>query len=75
MTGWVVSPRQKNDVLVLLVRNGETVGYGISGERRSDVEKSVKGAPENAGWMGFSKAADSLGAYGFVDGKFCKLNG
>ncbi|SEI42800.1 hypothetical protein SAMN05192539_1001332 [Paraburkholderia diazotrophica] len=75
VTGWVVSPRQKNDVLVLLVRNGETVGYGISGERRSDVEKSVKGAPENAGWMGFSKAADSLGAYGFVDGKFCKLNG
>ncbi|KAF7964052.1 hypothetical protein AWV80_02715 [Cupriavidus sp. UYMU48A] len=73
--GWVV-PTITSDstTLVLLVdAAGNTVGYGISGERRGDVLERVPGAAPDDGWVGFA-TAEPLQAYGYFDGKFCKLH-
>lgn len=72
--GWAVA--HESSVLIVLVdASGQTSGYGVTGETRSDVKKSVHGAPGDSGWIGFAKKGGTqpLRAYAYVDGKFCPL--
>lgn len=74
--GWAAPNRETNasTLIVLVDSDNNTVGYGVTGARRSDVAKSVKGARQDSGWTGFAKKiAGPLSAYAYTDGKFCPL--
>ncbi|WP_144108555.1 hypothetical protein [Paraburkholderia sp. BCC1886] len=75
-SGWVV-PHITTDrsLLVVMVNgDGQTVGYGVSGRSRPDVEGFIKGAPKGAGWSGFAKAGEkNLSAYALIGDRFCPL--
>ncbi|CAB3742454.1 hypothetical protein LMG24238_06885 [Paraburkholderia sediminicola] len=71
--GWLVAKMYRNGpTLVVLVHNGQTVGYGVSGEGRPDVKRSISIAPADAGWRGFTPS-DDVQAYAWLGGRFCAL--
>ncbi|RTZ43169.1 hypothetical protein EKL30_09800 [Candidimonas sp. SYP-B2681] len=73
--GWVVLKRPTADrVLILLVDGANaTVGYGVSGAIRDDVN-AYSGVGRYRGWMGLIKAgASPAKAYAYDQGKFCEL--
>jgi hypothetical protein len=73
-SGWVVSKKfAQSSTLILLVDGaGKTVGYGVTGEQRPDVQKAVIDAPLDSGWIGFAeKDAHGVRPYAFIGGKFC----
>jgi hypothetical protein len=73
-SGWVDPLKYVGgDVLVLLTQGNQTVGYGVSGQDRPDVQKAIQGAHADTGWIGFSKTGTDLNAYAYIGGKFCKL--
>ncbi|WP_322103460.1 hypothetical protein [Paraburkholderia sp. J41] len=74
--GWAVPTHDADTstLIVLVDSSGRTVGYGVTGATRTDIAKSVKGAPTDSGWTGFAKKVDGpLSAYAYTAGKFCPL--
>lgn len=74
--GWAVARRFKEPslLIVLVDANGQTLGYGVTGQARADVARSIHGAPDDSGWIGFAKTGvQPLHAYAYVGGKFCPL--
>jgi len=74
ISGWAVSRSGSANLLVLLVdREGRTVGYGVTGATRHDLES--KGLPSESGWVGFAKVGSGrLTAYLYLDGRSCRLS-
>jgi len=74
VSGWSNTAQRRDVLIVLTDAAGNTIGYGITGQRRDDVAKAVSGAPADAGWVGFAKPATGLvSAYAYTGGKFCAL--
>lgn len=73
-TGWVVTARQrKSPVLILLVdAAGQTVGYGVSGSIRYDVQKATH-SNLNVGWTALSRSRPAA-AYAYELHRFCPLS-
>ncbi|MFT4505385.1 hypothetical protein [Caballeronia sp. 15711] len=71
--GWAVADQSKDLLIVLTDDTGKTVGYGVTGARRSDVTALIPSAPATSGWVGFASQSTSLRAYVYSAGHFCKL--
>ncbi|CAN7433799.1 acyltransferase [Paraburkholderia hospita] len=77
LKGWAVTkPASAKDILIVLADDsGKTVGYGVTGEVRTDVAASVAGKPRKAGWTAFAThPVSNPSAYAYVSGKFCTLD-
>ncbi|WP_410865200.1 hypothetical protein [Paraburkholderia sp. SIMBA_027] len=74
-TGWVVTKRERDEpVLILMVdAAGNTVGYGVSGSIRYDVRNAMH-ANLHSGWAGLAPAGvHPVKAYAYELHKFCEL--
>lgn len=72
--GWVLAKQFKPDsILIVLAHKGQTVGYGVTGEMRTDVRAAFAGAPRDSGWRGFT-SDNEIEAYAYVGGKFCRVS-
>ncbi|WP_281663876.1 hypothetical protein [Paraburkholderia fungorum] len=75
VSGWAAIGSAADLLIVIVDSADKTVGYGVTGYERRDVAEAVKGAPRDAGWMGFANVAKGpISAYVYRDGKFCKLS-
>ncbi|WP_250465444.1 hypothetical protein [Caballeronia sp. GAFFF2] len=77
-TGWIVQRkpnwRRSSALIVLTDAAGQTVGYGVTGQKRTDVEAQVGAVGMNGGWTGFAQGrAKDLSAYAYLERKFCPL--
>ncbi|WP_321878499.1 hypothetical protein [Paraburkholderia bannensis] len=73
-SGWLVVKKyaQPSTLVLLVDGTGKTVGYGVTGQQRPDVQKAVPGATRESGWLGFmERGAQGVRPYAFVAGKFC----
>ncbi|PNE55135.1 hypothetical protein A8H39_04315 [Paraburkholderia fungorum] len=73
--GWVSFPQVRKAILIVLVdEQNDTVGYGVSGDLRPDVDRVVPGVEQNSGWVGYVRGGHgAVRAYAFRDGIFCPL--
>jgi len=61
-------------LVVFTDSENKTVGYGVVGEARPDVQAAITGASWHAGWRGYVvHSAGTVGAYLYTQGKFCPL--
>jgi len=85
-SGWAMAYRPFKQIfrraallIVLVDANGQTAGYGVTGQYRPDVAAAYKNnnAPDDSGWTGFAKrdSVQPLHAYAYVGGNFCLLHG
>ncbi|MEX3954895.1 hypothetical protein [Trinickia sp. EG282A] len=73
-SGWASSPYLRDTLIVLTDGNGDTIGYGVTGQQRLDVRQAVPGAGDSAGWVGFAqRTAGPVRAYAYTGGRFCPL--
>lgn len=75
LRGWAVPAVPASTLLVVFTDSeNKTVGYGVVGEARPDVQAAITGASWHAGWRGYVvHSAGTVGAYLYTQGKFCPL--
>lgn len=74
ISGWAQTPHKRDELIVLTDASGATIGYGVTGQARPDVERAMLGAGANTGWIGFAKRTTGpVSAYAYTRGAFCKL--
>jgi peptidoglycan/LPS O-acetylase OafA/YrhL len=75
--GWASTKAQKKDILIVLTDvSGSTVGYGVTGQVRQDVQNLIPGVGRYAGWTGFIESGHTPAyayAYAYSGGAFCRL--
>tara|TARA_R110002049_G_scaffold220578_2_gene392121 strand:+ start:5145 stop:7244 length:2100 start_codon:yes stop_codon:yes gene_type:complete len=78
--GWVWDPKTRTvpEVIILADEENNTVGYGISGEPRKEITKTVAGNPVNTGWVAYllkSNVKGSISAYALTDSGLLRIPG
>ncbi|WMJ67733.1 hypothetical protein [Stenotrophomonas sp. 24(2023)] len=75
LNGWARAPADASAKLIVLTgRDDATVGYGVLGEVRPDVARSVAGASGTTGWRGYVIHAEGpVSAWLYTRGHFCPL--
>lgn len=72
VSGWLVTD-SPDTLIVFADREGNTIGYGVTGALRSDVSAKF-GGNADGGWQGFARGqASDVSAYVYRAGQFCHV--
>lgn len=75
LRGWAVPiVPVRTSLVVFTDSEDKTVGYGVVGEARPDVQAAIAGASATAGWRGYVvHSSGAVSSYLYTQGKFCPL--
>ena len=78
--GWAWDPKTQTvpEKIILVDKEFNVVGYGISGEPRFDITKAIAGNPYNSGWLAYiinPKVKGPISAYAATDSGLFKIPG